>query len=899
MSESRPTPESLLKMIDRKESRQNRGKLKIFFAYAAGVGKTYAMLDAARSEQKAGTDVVLGYIEPHSRPDTMALAEGFESIPVKRVLYRGIVLNEFDLDAALARRPELILVDELAHTNAAGCRHIKRYDDIEELLNAGINVYTTLNVQHLESLNDIVASITQITVKERVPDFVFDNATQVELVDIEPDVLIERLNAKKIYREPQAKRALNHFFTRDNLVALREIALRRIADKVNKEVEQSRAETREVPYVGEHILVCLSSSPSNAKVIRTAARFANAFHASFTALFVETPNTKELNDKNRAQLRENLKLAQQLGAKIATVYGDDVAYQISEFAKVSGVSKIVMGRSNNKPRVFFTRPNFVERLTTLAPNLDVYIIPDTLPAYRAKRLKAPVPINFNLPDILKTVGILILCTMTGYLFYSSNLMQINIITVYILGVLIISNQTSSRVYGLGSSFLSVLAFNYFFIEPRFTFTAYGADYPVTFLVMLTASLITSSLTMRVKKQAAAAAINAHRTGVLLETSRKLQRADQFDKIVERSSQQLSKLLTGPILFYPVREGELQKPYTYNPDPSHPLSVDYANPEEFAVAVWVYHNRKPAGISTETLPGAKALYLPVKGKDTVLAVVGVPMRADGPLEIFERSLLDAMIYEIAFAVEKYNLNEQQNQIMMNAEKERLRANLLRAISHDLRTPLTSISGNCSVLLTENSGIEEAERRKILEGIYEDSLWLINLVENILAVTRIDDGKLSIHKQPELIQDLISEALLHIDRHSTEHRIDVEMDDDLLMVRVDAHLIIQAIINIVNNAIVYTQQGSQIIIHSFRQEKWAVIEIADNGKGIPEKDKKQIFDMFYTANNEIGDSRRGLGLGLSLCKSIVNAHGGEIYVKDNTPHGTVFGFTLELEEVKNDG
>lgn len=899
MSESRPTPESLLKMIDRKESRQNRGKLKIFFAYAAGVGKTYAMLDAARSEQKAGTDVVLGYIEPHSRPDTMALAEGFESIPVKRMLYRGIVLNEFDLDAALARRPELILVDELAHTNAAGCRHVKRYDDIEELLNAGINVYTTLNVQHLESLNDIVASITQITVKERVPDFVFDNATQVELVDIEPDVLIERLNAKKIYKEPQARRAPNHFFTRDNLVALREIALRRIADKVNKEVEQSRTKTREVPYVGEHILVCLSSSPSNAKVIRTAARFANAFHASFTALFVETPNTKELNDKNRAQLRENLKLAQQLGAKIATVYGDDVAYQISEFAKVSGVSKIVMGRSNNKPRLFFTRPNFVERLTTLAPNLDIYIIPDTLPTYRARRLKAPVPVNFNLPDILKTVGILILCTMTGYLFYSSNLMQINIITVYILGVLIISNQTSGRIYGLGSSFLSVLAFNYFFIEPRFTFTAYGADPPVTFLVMLTASLITSSLTMRVKKQAAAAAINAHRTGVLLETSRKLQRADQFDKIVERSSQQLSKLLTGPILFYPVREGELQKPYTYNPDPSHPLSVDYANPEEFAVAVWVYHNRKPAGISTETLPGAKALYLPVKGKNTVLAVVGVPMRADGQLEIFERSLLDAMIYEIAFAVEKYNLNEQQNQIMMNAEKERLRANLLRAISHDLRTPLTSISGNCSVLLTENSGIEEAERRKILEGIYEDSLWLINLVENILAVTRIDDGKLSIHKQPELIQDLISEALLHIDRHSAEHRIDVKMDDDLLMVRVDAHLIIQAIINIVNNAIVYTQPGSQIIIRSFRQEKWAVIEIADNGKGIPEKDKKQIFDMFYTANNEIGDSRRGLGLGLSLCKSIVNAHGGEIYVKDNIPHGTVFGFTLELEEVQNDG
>ncbi len=354
MSDERPTPETLLKRISDHEGKAKRGTLKIFFGYAAGVGKTYAMLDAACSEQKAGLDVVLGYIEPHSRPDTMALAQGFEDIPVKKVAYRGIVLNEFDLDAALKRKPELILVDELAHTNASGCRHVKRYDDIEELLNAGINVYTTLNVQHLESLNDIVASVTHITVKERVPDFIFDRATQVELVDIEPDVLIERLNARKIYKETQAKRALRHFFTRDNLVALREIALRRIADKVNREVESNRAEVRDTPYyTGEHILVCLSSSPSNAKVIRTAARFASAFHASFTALFVETPHTKELNDKNRVRLRENLKLAEQLGAKIATVYGDDVAYQISEYANAGGVSKIVMGRSNNKHGLFF------------------------------------------------------------------------------------------------------------------------------------------------------------------------------------------------------------------------------------------------------------------------------------------------------------------------------------------------------------------------------------------------------------------------------------------------------------------------------------------------------------------------------------------------------------------
>jgi two-component system, OmpR family, sensor histidine kinase KdpD len=900
MSEERPTPDGLLKMISSQESKSKRGKLKIFFGYAAGVGKTYAMLDAAHSDQKAGEDVVLGYIEPHSRPDTVSLAQGFEDIPVKKIEYRGIVLNEFDLDAALKRNPELILVDELAHTNAAGCRHVKRYDDIEELLSAGINVYTTLNVQHLESLNDIVASITHVTVKERVPDFVFDKATQVELVDIEPDVLIERLNAKKIYKENQAKRALNHFFTRDNLVALREIALRRIADKVNREVESSRTEVHDTPYyTSEHILVCLSSSPSNAKVIRTAARFASAFHASFTALFVETPHSRELNDNNRKRLRENLKLAEQLGAKIATVYGDDVAYQISEYAKASGVSKIVMGRSNNKSRIFLRKPNLVEKLTASAPNLDVYIIPDTQPSYNPEKFKNKFKWNLNLPDFLKTIGILTLCTLIGILFYTFRSFQINIITIFILGVLVISNQTSSKIYGLSSSVLSVLIYNYFFIEPRFTLGAYDPDYPVTFLVMLCASLITSSLTMRVKSQAKAAAVNAHRTSILLETSRKLQRANEFNSIIEKSSQQLSKLLNHSILFFPVKDAELQKPWIYNLDPANPLPAEYSSEEEYAVAVWVYHNRKSAGISTDTLPGAKSLYLPVKGKDTVLAVIGIPISDGNQLEIFERSLLGGMIYEITFAIEKYNLNEQQNQALMKAEKERLRANLLRAISHDLRTPLTSISGNASILLSNGTDIDQTDTHKLLENIYEDSLWLINLVENILAVTRIDDGRLGIQTQPELVQDLISEALLHTDRRRSEHQIETLLENDLLMVQVDAHLIVQTMINIVNNAIVYTPVGSRILIHAFRQGPWVIVEIADNGKGIPDKDKKQIFDMFYTANNEIGDSRRGLGLGLSLCKSIVNAHGGKIYVKDNQPNGTVFGFTLRLEEVHHGG
>ena len=895
MSEGRPSPESLLKRIKKDESKK-QGKLKIFFGYAAGVGKTYAMLDAARSEKKAGVDVVLGYIEPHSRPETTALTDGFEAVPVKKVSYRGITLNEFDIDAALKRHPQLILVDELAHTNAEGCRHIKRYDDIEELLDAGIDVYTTLNVQHLESLNDIVASITHISVKERVPDFIFDKATQVQLVDIDPDVLIERLNENKIYKETQAKRALNHFFTRDNLVALREIALRRIADKVTREVESNRRETNnDAYYTREHVLVCLSSSPSNAKVVRAAARFASAFHGSFTALFVETPHTRELTDKNRSRLRENLKLAEQLGAEIATVYGNDIAYQISEYAKASGVSKIVMGRPAKKPGLFFAGQNFVERLISLEPNMDIYIIPVVSATKRSSPDRPKIKFHLNLPDVLKSIGILVGCTLIGLLFVSLHFMQVNVITIYILGVLIISSNTKGKIYGFASSFLSVLTYNYFFIEPRFTFNTYSPDYPITFLIMLLASLITSSLTTKVRRQARAAAINAHRTSVLLETSRKLQKENELGRIIEQSCLQLTKLVNQPILFFTAVDNELQRPKAYGSNSADPLPPVYQSDEEYAVAVWAFRNGKPAGASTDTLPGAKALYLPVKSNTAVFAVIGIPQQP-GKLESFEHPLLDGMINEIALAIEKYNLNIKQNQMKMGVEKERLRANLLRAISHDLRTPLTSISGTANVLLSDGPELKPEEKKELVKNIYEDSLWLTNLVENILSVTKISDGKLTIQTQPELIQDLIDEALRHIDQHKSEHQIHVALEDDLLMVRVDAHLIVQVIINIVNNAISYTQIGSTISIRAFQKGKLAYIEVADNGNGISDKDKTQIFDMFYTANNESGDSRRGLGLGLSLCKSIVNAHGGEIYVKDNKPKGTVFGFSLLKEDVK---
>ncbi|MEG1887846.1 MAG: DUF4118 domain-containing protein, partial [Oscillospiraceae bacterium] len=515
MDDMRINPDTLLKKIKSETAAEKSGRLKIFFGYAAGVGKTYAMLKAAHAAQKHGIDVVVGYIEPHTRPQTIALLNGLECIETKVVSHGGINIKEFDLDATVKRNPKLVLVDELAHTNADGSRHTKRYQDVDELLKAGIDVYTTVNVQHIESLNDMVASITGVMVRERMPDHVFDNADQVELVDIEPEELIERLNDGKIYKEKQAKRALVNFFSVENLIALREIALRRCADRINKMSEKVRITQNSNYYTDEHILVCLSSSPTNPKIIRTAARMASAFKGRFTALFVETPDFPFMTEEDKNRLRVNMRLAEQLGATIETVYGDDIAVQISEFARFAGISKIVLGRNNAKRRSVFSKASLTEKLTQSAPNLDIYIIPNNSASiFKAKRAQKKY-VHFNLLDFLKSALLLIVATLIGYVFYNLGFSEANIITVYILGVLITSLITTERLYSIISSVLSVLIFNFFFTDPRFTLNAYDSGYPITFLIMFVSAFITSGLAVKIKQHAKQSAETAYRTKILL------------------------------------------------------------------------------------------------------------------------------------------------------------------------------------------------------------------------------------------------------------------------------------------------------------------------------------------------------------------------------------------------
>ena len=642
------------------------GRLKIFFGYAAGVGKTYAMLEAAHQLQKEGIDVVAGYVEQHARPDTLALLEGLEVLPCKEIDYQGIKLREFDLDRALQRKPQLILVDELAHNNAHGCRHTKRYQDVEELLQAGINVYTTVNVQHLESLNDLVSSITGIAVNERIPDRVFDRANQVELVDIEPDELVKRLQAGKVYRERQAKQALQNFFTTENLTALREIAMRRTADQLNRAALQKGEEKS--AKAGEHILICLSSAPSNARVIRTAARMAEAFHSGFTALFVQTPETKELSGENLKRLRNNLHLAEQLGAQISTVYGTDPAVQIAEYARVSGVTKIVMGRMNHRQNVITGKKSLADRLIELT-DLDVYIIPDHQPLYKKPLGKLHRPqVHLSWSDTALMLAALVLSTAVGFAFYYAGFSESNIITVYILGVLMTAVCTGRHLYGAVNSFLSVAAFNFFFTVPRYSFQAYDPSYPVTFLIMLCSSMVASSLASRVKAQARLTAEKSYYTELLLENSQKLQKGRTEWECLRLTAEQLSRLFDRPVL-YALSEAERELTFRVEPKDEKSILAGLGS-EEIGVAKWVQKNNKHAGATTSTLPDSKWLFLSVRGTQGVMGVVGIPIAGYSIPDAFEKNLMIAILSECGLSQERIRLEDERNRAALQTQKERI-------------------------------------------------------------------------------------------------------------------------------------------------------------------------------------------------------------------------------------
>ncbi len=906
----RPNPDDLLQAIAADEQSNSgetqRGRLKIFFGYAAGVGKTYSMLEAAHVAKEHGRDVVVGYVEPHTRPDTMALLDGLEVLPPREIPYKGITLKEFDVDAALERMPELILVDELAHTNAPGSRHAKRYLDVEELLHAGIDVFTTVNVQHLESLNDKVSSTTEVMVQERIPDRIFDYAASVELVDLDPDDLIERLESGKIYRPERAETALANFFSTKNLAYLRELALRRTADRLNRNLErgfgQRAADAR------DDVLVYVSSSPNSVTVIRAAARLATAYHGTLTALVAEPSEAHKLSEQDERALRSNVELAEELGAHVVAVSSDDIALQIAQYAASGTISKIVIGASENARGVFPfipVRRTLADKLASLSCTADVVVISDRRSPRPRAKTNTFGSFKPSAIDVVAAVVALVAATLLGLAFYEVGLAGSTILAIYLVAVLLGALKADSFLYSVIVSPLAVLLFNFFFQAPRFTFTAYGLNYPFIFAFLFVTSMVVSSLTIRTRREAEANARKAYRTEVLLETQHRLQEANGVASILSTTAEQIIKLLRATVVIYQVApNGKLLDPRLFssgNPDETVSMTELVSN-DEAAVAAWVASNNKRAGTGTDTLMNARCLYLPIRGKDAVVGVAGIVL-ADGDIESFEKNLLLVMLDECGQAVERERTAESAHRIRLKAEQESLRANLLRSISHDLRTPLTSISGDASILLSSADALSDEKKHAIYTDIYEDALWLVNLVENLLVVTRLDNGTMALKTEPELVEDVIREALRHLNRKSAEHVISVNIEDPLLMAYMDGRLIMQVIINIVNNAVVYTPKGSHITVTARRGKPgFAAISIADDGPGISPADRTEIFTMFYQGKNVGGDARRGLGLGLALCKSIVEIHGGQISVAalpaseqvDPDKPGTVITFTLPAVE-----
>jgi two-component system, OmpR family, sensor histidine kinase KdpD len=892
VSDNRPDPDELLSKIKAAE-KSIAGKLKIFLGYSAGVGKTYAMLDDAREQLKSGIDVVVGYVEPHTRPETLNLLEGLPAIEPKTILYKNMTLKEFDLEAALARKPQLILVDELAHSNAYGVRNKKRYQDVEELLNAGIDVYTTVNVQHIESLNDIIEDITKIPVRETIPDYVFDHADKVMLVDVDPEELLKRFKEGKIYRPERAVTAMQNFFTLDNLRLLREIALRKTTDIISQEnlSELSSSDKK----INTRFLVCVGPSPSSAKCIRWTARTADAFHAPWTALYVETPKAVNFSETYIKNIRENLDLAARLGGQQITLNGYDVAATVAEYGKLLAITNIVVGKSRNKKtlRSYF-KPNFEDQLISLLPSTEIHIISDNDAAKNQKvagirDLKRNLV--FSWTDTVKLLLIWVLATGVSLGLRSFGIGEQNVIMVYILFVLIISRVTSGFIYGVTASILSVLTFNFLFVEPYFTFNASQPGYPLTFLIMLIVAIITSTMMIRIKTQAGFAVAKEHKTEILYEINKKLLITRGLENIIELTNQYIVTICSRSVIFYS-EDPILGKPGIYKPFASDTDASYMMNPDEQAVAHWVFVNKKRAGAGTDTLMGASAFYMPILSQGNVLGVIGISCINNSTINHEMRSFLRMIASLVAMALERQALSDEQRRITVESEKEATRSNLLRAISHDLRTPLTAILGASSAVL-ENKNMDMQTHDKLISGVKDNAQWLIRMVENLLFVTRINDAALKINKTPEAVEEVVAEAVSRVRSQFPSAVIQVKVPDELMLIPMDATLIEQVIINLLENAIKHSLSVLPFEVLVKKDEQFAIFEISDQGEGIPEDELPYLFEGYIANKQKSPDSTRGLGIGLSICKSIMNAHNGTIEAHNRPEGGALFRFMLPLD------
>lgn len=870
--DTRPTPEALLKLARTEEAQENRGKLKIFLGYAAGVGKTFTMLEAAWQRRLDGQDVVAAYVESHGRFETDSLLSGLEIIPKLEIEYMGVMLPEMDIDAILARNPHIALVDELAHTNAPGSRHEKRWQDVEELLTAGIDVYTTVNIQHLESLNDIVAQITGVAVRETVPDRLLDEAAEIRLIDIPPDELLERLREGKVYIPEDASWARENFFKPGNLIALRELTLRRAAARVDEEMRaymESRAITARWP-VAERLMVCISGSPFSEKLIRTTRRLADEMKVPWSMVYVETPGPGRHLQENRERVWKDLRLAESLGAHVATVTATSVADAVIDYALKHNVTKIVVGKPKKPRWREFLRPPLVDRIIYLSGTIDVFVV--SIEPAEPRPATALSKRTYLWGGYLASVVLVTGATLVGKVLHNF-IAPTNLVMLYLLVVVIAAVRLGLRP-AIAAAFLGVLAYDFFIVPPRLTFAVADTEYLITFVALFIVGTVISSLVSKVNERAEVVREREVQTSTLYYLSRDLAAAADVETIMKAVIRNIEESLKAEVVVL-LPEGERLQ--------VHGTSTGL-NPgeKELAVADWAFRNRQSAGRGTDTLSSAGLLCLLLQVSGTVLGVMGIRLKEETEYRNPQtRRLLDAFASQTSMALERVELAQKAEHAQILQARENLERALLNSVSHDLRTPLVSITGALSTLRTEGHTLHESSRKGLIDAAWEEAGRLNRFVRNLLDMSRVEAGELKLTKEASDVQELVGCALAPLDQRLQDREVRIRLPDDLPLVEMDMVWMTQVLINLVENALKYSPAGTPIYISAAAVGDAVTIAVEDEGPGVPEQDLERMFEKFarLTVPERVG----GTGLGLSICKGLVEAHGGTIRAENRAGGG----------------
>jgi two-component system, OmpR family, sensor histidine kinase KdpD len=889
-SEYRPSPEALLEAARRADRRV--GKLRIFVGAAPGVGKTYEMLQQARARKKDGYDVVVGIVETHGRPETEALLEGLEIIQRRCVDYKGMMVEEMNLDAIIARRPQIVLVDELAHTNAEGSRHPKRYLDVEELMSYGIDVYTTVNIQHIESLNDVVAQITHVRVRETVPDAVFDRADAVELVDLTPDDLIQRLKEGKVYVPRQAERALQHFFSSANLTALRELALRRTAERVDEQLlteMQSRA--IQGPWAaGERILVCISEDPRCAGLVRYSKRLADRLHGPWTTLYIEGRRALQLSEEERDRIADTLRLAETLGGEAVTLPAGNrsIADDVIRYAQTNNVTQIVIGKSSRTRWFELLHGSVVHDLVRRSGNISVHVIAgDTVVGepIPKKSVRPAAPENAFDPGPY-IAALVVVALALGFSELIQNWVGSGNVDLVFLTAIVAIAVRFGLLPSMLASVAAAIAYNFFFLPPIYTLTITDPANVIAFGFFALVAIIVSSVAARARTQAVTALDRARVTEALYSFSRKLAGAGTLDDVLWATAYQAALLLKVRVVLLLPEDGLIAVKAGYPPE-------DTLDDADLAAAKWAWENDRAAGRGSDTLPGAKRLFLPMHTGRGAIGVIGIDSDKPGPLLTpDQRRLLDALRDQGALAIERVRLVEEMGRLQRAAETERLRSALLTSISHDLKTPLAAVLGAAGALRDIGGKLAASEKADLLTTIIEESERLNRFIVNLLDMTRLESGAVSPNLGLHDVGEIVGSALRRAGRILSHHQVLLELSPDLPMLDVDAVLFEQALFNLLDNAAKYAPTETTIRIQSWRTEQNVQLRVLDEGPGIPATELEHIFDKFYRVQ-KTDQVRAGTGLGLSISRGFIEAMHGTIEAANRTDRsGAAFTITLPI-------